>query len=522
MRTIKRKKHPTCIHRGSSILEVLIATAILTLGISAASLLSFANQTLKTDITTNTEALTKASSLLEAARADAEKDFNLVNPLAPTLDDVYTKELDVDPIDFFTKKITSLASWTGEGGRALRVSLSTLVVNPDGPGGGDTCDSVLAGDWTNPQKTEYEFGADILEDTSSGFPITSVQSYQHKLYVTVNNDNGNNDGTFFILDITDPGVMPVPLKELDNNPAVGAGLNDVAVDGTQYAYVANAYGANFTTCANPNGLNKSCGQLQVVDMSVSPPSIVYTMKIPGVTGSGGQGVGTRVFYKNGIVYLGLAKATGPEFHIIDVGGGGTPGAAPATPKHMGSYEINNGVNAIFVRDGYLYVASPHDEELKIFDMSDLAAPALVGGFDAPGGGGNNGNGKSFSFVGGRLYFGRTLLDGNEFYILNSDDPETNLPVLGSKDIRNASNNNTSVNGIIIRDYLAFLITNEQFQIWRIDNPDAITVYANPLTLPPGSGGGLQGTAADCEGNYIFVGSQSSNDKGYISVITAGP
>jgi hypothetical protein len=79
--------------------------------------------------------------------------------------------------------------------------------------------------------------------------------------------------------------------------------------------------------------------------------------------------------------------------------------------------------------------------------------------------------------------------------------------------------NSSVNGIIVRDALIFLITNEEFQIYHRDSLGAMSQYASPLTLPPGSGGGLNGSAADCEGNYIFVGSQSSNDKGYISVIT---
>src|SRR3989344_9284626 len=105
--------------------------------------------------------------------------------------------------------------------------------------------------------TSWEFGRDILNDTSSGFPVTSIQTFNHKMFVTVNNDNGNNPGTFFILDILNPAVKPVLLtpSNWDNSP-VGEGLNDVAVDGANYAYVANAYGASFTTC--PQGL--SCNQ----------------------------------------------------------------------------------------------------------------------------------------------------------------------------------------------------------------------------------------------------------------------
>ncbi len=146
---------------------------------------------------------------------------------------------------------------------------------------------------------------------------------------------------------------------------------------------------------------------------------------------------------------------------------------------------------------YAYIASPHSNELIILDViTNPASPTLVGSYDAPGGGGNNGNGKSLYLVGNTLYFGRTLLSGNEFYILNNTNSETSLPVLGSKNILNGGNS-SSVNGIIIRDYLAFLITNGEFQTFRIDDPTNITQYASPLTLPPGSGGGLQGTASDC-------------------------
>ncbi|MDP1689245.1 MAG: hypothetical protein Q8L47_03920 [bacterium] len=504
---------------------MLIAFAILTLSITAGILVIFGNQSIVVDNETNSEALSMAVALIEKARADSRSDFNLVNPITATEvvgSLTYSKILDVQQMDFWTKKVSSAITWTGEHGRNLNVQLSTLLTNPDAMNAGDTCSSVLVGDWSNPQKTEYEFGADILNDTSSGFPITSMRSFMHKLYITVHNDNGNNDETFFILDISNPSIKPIVLEKIDNNLTKSDGLNDIALGGVRYVYVANAYSSNFATCVNANGANINCGQMQVIDLSVSPPQVVYTYKVPGVTGNNGAGIGRRIFYKDGIVYLGLAKTAGPEFHIIDVGGGGTAGASPTSPKPLGSFEIDNGVNAVNIRNGYAYIASPNNEELKILSVSNPLIPSQVGFFNAPGGGGNNGNGKSLSLVGNKLYFGRTLLNGNEFYILNNSNPETSLPVLGFKDIRNASNNNTSVNGLIIRDYLAFLITNEQFQIWRIDNPNNITQYdPNPfLTLPPGQGGGLEGTTTDCEGNYIYVGSMSSNDKGYVSIITS--
>lgn len=510
--------------KGFATLEILIAMAIIVMAISTVLPLVAGGQSMSIGSRTSQEALYATQQLLEEARAEAEIDFNLVNPIGPIQEDIYETSLSVEQVDLYTKKVSGIAGWGGEYGQNLGVSLSTLITNPEAINGGDTCSSVLAGDWSNPQLTEYEFGDDILGDTSSGFPITSIQSFEHKLYVTVNNDNGNNDETFFILDISNPADTPVVLGRLDNSPApndISEGLNAVAVDGNNYAYVANAYDSSPKNCTE----NTNCAQLQIIDIAdSSAPSVVRNFKIPSYTSPGASGklaAGNSIFYKNGIVYFGLANAnSGAEFYTIDVGGGGG-GGSPLNPVILGSYDLGTGINAIFVKGDYAYIASPDNQELKIFDISNPYSLTPVGGFDAPAGGGNNGNGKSLYLVGTKLYLGRTLLNGNEFYVLDNANPATSLPVLGSKDITN-SGNNTSVNGIIVRDYLGFLITNEEFQIWNIQNPSNITQYANPLILPPGTGGGLQGTATDCEGNYIFVGSQSSNDKGYISVITSQP
>ncbi|MBP6883687.1 MAG: hypothetical protein KBC06_00415 [Candidatus Pacebacteria bacterium] len=506
--------------QGFATLEILIAFAVVILCISAVVLVAFSNQSIALDSEASNEAISKAQAGLELARANSRLDFNLVNPSIATEQSgslAYTKNIDVTQIDLFTKKVTSIVSWQ-MAGRTLSTMLTTLLTNKEAVAGGDTCSSVPVGDWTNPKIIPpggYEFGSDILNDTSSGFPITSIQAFNHKMYVTVNNSNGNNPGTFFILDISNPEQKPILLSPTSfDNSTVGEGLNAVAIDGNGYAYVANGYTSASANCVQ----NHNCAQLQVINIDIpANPVIVKNFKIPSITTGNKLAYGTSIFYRKGIVYLGLAKANNVsnEFYVIDVGGAGS--GNPTNPVIMDSAKIDNGINAIYVNGKYAYVASPNDEELKIFDVSRPEDIGEVGRFNAPGGGVNNGNGKSLYLVGDKLYLGRTLLNGDEFYILNNSSPESTLQSLGSKNIQN-SGSNTSVNGIIVRDNLAFLITNKEFQIWNISNPSNITPYTNPITLPPGSG--QQGTASDCEGNYIFVGSKSSNNKGYISIITS--
>ena len=70
----------------------------------------------------------------------------------------------------------------------------------------------------------------------------------------------------------------------------------------------------------------------------------------------------------------------------------------------------------------------------------------------------------------------------------------------------------SVNKILARDYLAFLLVNNQLQIVKTVD---FSPYANPLVFP-----GSTGTAMDCEGNYIYIGSTDTLGNSYITTITA--
>ena len=505
-------------NQGLMTIELLIAFAILLIHVTAIVVLLNSSQTTSLQAELSQRALRMAQSRIEESKHDANLDFNLLNPDSKQ-SGLFTITLEVSPIlgSLFLKRVKSLVSWNTPFHAGNTIELITDVANIKALDGGDTCSSVLSGDWVHPTKSEYELGADILDDTSSGFPILGIQTFNGKMYLAIGDGSSNSTNNFFRLDISDPNLAPTFIPPgLDNNPAVSSGLSAVAIDGSKYAYVASAHPANFGSCTNPDGANKSCGQLQIIDLDTF--TVIYTYKVPGVTGSAGQAIGVSILYDNGFIYLGLAKATGPEFHIIDVGNG-VGGGSPTHPVAMGSYEIGNEVNEMSLKNNYLFLASPNDQELKILDISNPDNPTLVGGFDAPLGGANNGNGKSVFLVGKKLYFGRTLLSGNEFYILDATDPETNLPILGTKNIQNG-NANASVNKIFTRDYLTMLLTNKEFQILRTDDPVNITSYTSPLTLPPQSPTGMQAIAADCEGNHIFVGSQDVSNVGFITIISS--
>lgn len=272
---------------------------------------------------------------------------------------------------------------------------------------------------------------------------------------------------------------PQFISGLGTNSAVQTGFNAVTTNGP-FAYIATNSGS-------------SSGQLQIINIQQNPPVVVSTLKIPSVTGSGGQGIGKSIFYSHGYVFLGLTKTlTRPEFNIIDV-------IDPTQPTWIGGYRVGNAVNAIEVRNNYAYIATPNAQELITLDVSNPTNPHVVGGYQAPD---DIGNGKSLYTVGNTLYFGRTVTGSNpELYILDNTNPENLISSTGSYEI------GSSINSLIVRDSLAFLITtNGQFQIYNIASSTDITPFTSTIALPSG---GI-GDSMDCEGNTLFITSSPAS------------
>lgn len=479
------KKH----EEGFTTLEILIAFTVLILCISAVIMISFGNQSIAVDSQINNEAISKAQALLEKARADSREDFNLVNPILPNTPpgNIYTENLDVTQTDLFTKKVTSTVSWqTGE--KILSTIFTTLLTNPEAVDGGDTCSSVLTGDWSKPQIKNTTTDFLTLAGVSGMYPITSLDTYEDKLYVTTSNSSINQK-TFFIFNINKLiNNLPNPLiASIDNDSINNSGLNAIATNGN-YAYVANASGV-------------SVGQLQVIDLNTNPLNVVKNIKLPG-------GVGNSIFYKNGYIYLGLkTKAgAGPEFYIFDAR------STPANPFQIGFWppfgNLGHDINTILTKENYAYIVSPNSQELQILDISNQSIPTLTGGFSD-----GAGNGKDVYLVGNKLYFGKTTGTGDDFFILDNTNPASTLTKLGGVDIGVGN----SIDGVIVRDYLSFLLTNKDLQIFNISDPLHITPWST-YSLPGTYSSSYPEPSIDCEGNRIFISSNNEGGQGSIYII----
>ncbi len=485
-------------YKGFITLEVVIALTILTLMLSATTLISFSNLSVLSDGKTDREVRGIIDELLAKARASLAYDFKQSVSIAEGSNGIYTTNLDVKTVDYFIKKLTATVSWTSGFGRTLQISQTEIVTDYLNTTGGDSCDGEVIGDWASPLVVNNITDLATLIGSSTGtYPVTDIDVYRDRLYVTTNNSSRNQE-TFFIFDVTDL-AHPSLISKLDNDLVNNTGIKALFVYGDKYetyAYVANS--SSFTK-----------GQLQIIKVSDSVPSVISTYKIPTsiVAGSSNQGNGNSIFYKEGYVYLGLTKTVaGPEFNIIDV-------HDPFTPIWIGGYAVGNGVNDLFIKDGFAYLVTANDQELITLDVSNPANPVRVGGFDAPD---SVGTGKSLYVVGDTIYLGRTATASHpELYLLDNSNPNTIPAPLGTREI------GSSVNGIIARgDLLLLTTTSGQVQILDIASTSSITNKTPPLILPnSGSGVGL-----DCERNEIFVASTPNSGifagKGAISILTA--
>ena len=454
--------------RGSSILEVLIATAVLTLSISAVIMLSFANQSLKVDTDTSGEALLKAQKVLEDARAASRQDLSSVAGYTDTSDPYYTNELLVLDEEQCKKVVVGRTSWTIPPARPEKIELTTALgdIKTAVALGGDCISEPPDSDWDNPTS----FASDNF---NPGKP-TSIDVLNKIAYI-----GGDKTPFLFIADAThatagqSSGLFITFANGFDAGSKINsidvAAWHDPATGLTRYY----AYAAMDTTT----------NQLEVIDVTdIHNPVLVATRALAACVGNS-YPQGYRLYYYKNRLYFVTRETAGPEFHIFDV-------TTPVNPTELGSgacrgTELTTTINNMIVRDQlvggslrrFAYVADTRDSgELAVYDVTD---PANIGAIsevvaarqNLPGAQ----DGKSIYLIGNKIYFGRQSTPGGpDLYVYDATDPTTGLPLLGSQDI------NTGVIGLRVAGRFAFIgtpKTNSEFQVWNISNLVNITNIA---------------------------------------------
>jgi len=461
--------------KGSSILEVLIAITILTLGISAAVMVVFGNQSLKIDNETNSEALYKTKSVLERARASSTIDFLSVASTTFT-SSIYTQTLAVSDLTPCRKEATSTITWSVSPTRTQKIELTSNFTDIAAAFamGGD-CDSNPPGDWDNPITT-----------TSVGIGgqgATDIDVRNKTIYLTSDPSAAAKED-FFVYEFNPTPPSLIELGKIN----VSGGLNDVdAID--DYAFTANT---------------ETSRHLMVFDVSnPTNPNIIASSSLPNMS----VGVGRSIYYYNNKIYIGTQYLACPscppaqnnEFHIYDV-------SNPASPDWKGSFKVNHNINDIVVRDNYAYLAtSDNNGEVRIYDISNPVSITFKGLFDASG----NEDGETLYLLGNKLYLGRdrTPAARRDFYILNISDPANPIE-LGSKNL--GLNPGTVVMGIVVKNNLAFIGLDNPtsgLQILNISNPSNIVNHPTCTSLNFAE----NTVSIDMENDSVFTANASNNE-----------
>lgn len=443
---------------GFSTLEVLIALAIVIIAVSIVIELVFGSQRMALDAEMSQLALYKAQGLVERARAESRDSWSAVVSTSE-YENPFTKNLQVVDIDDYVKEVRGLVGWqSGNIPRSGQISALLTAWQKIALEG--RCASLAVGDWAHPQV------AHAVSIGSAGSEVNGVDVKSGVAYVAVDGDGALPD-----LYIVDTNQNPPSVVWALNT---GPGLVAVRVAGN-YAYLGNT---------------SSSAQLQIIDRTTLA---LTNFKLPGSTSGSGDPV--SLFYYDGRVYLGTAQSDIAEFHIIEV-------SDLSNVHETGFWEFGLKVNAIYVSNGYAFVASPdNNEELKMLDVHDPAHITPEPGFDAPG---SSGNGKSLARKGQRLYLGRTA--GNiELYVLDINNAHGEPHA--SHDI------DSSILGMATIGEFVFLATNDStkaFQVWKLSDDGTTLSLEATLDL------GARATSIDCEGQTLYV-TTDDNSRGLISI-----
>ncbi len=448
-------KNPT---RGLSTLELLLAFAILTLTLTAVISLAFGNLSVTVDTQLSDEALARAQREIVKERALASSDFSSASSTTSTETSdnlTYNLAMNVEDISPCKKIATSTVSWN-QGLRTLATSIVTVLTDPLGAValGGDCPTDKSGKRWDNPQR----FASDTLNPgKSTALDVLSRVAYlgsDMKPYLATADTSsaylGQTSGLFvsFSNNFNQDGKTINQINDIDT----------ARINGRVYAFAA---------------LASTTKQLAVIDVTdMHNPSLVATRSLVGVTGNTSTSWGWRVYYYDQRLYITTRETSGPEFHIFNV-------STPTSPTEFGSgTELNTTANDFTVRDGVAYFADDSDArgELLVYSVADPSNVHEYTGARTDLSGSKNG--MSLYVIGNKLYFGRESNSGAELYILDASNVKTTtsgLAVIGTPQEIGGD-----VLSIRVVGPLCFLVsskTNQEFQVWDVSNPSAITLRA---------------------------------------------
>lgn len=460
---------------GQSLIDIMIGLALVALSIGLAAILVYGGQDVLIDRENTVRARAFAHEGLEAAQAILASDWSSVSDGphgiafasgtwtfvgTSSVSDIFTREVILTASGADTRVIESVVRWNPTPERPREVVLATLATNwvLAEETGGDTGGGNLSGDWQNPRTLGSV-------DLGPGNAATDLDVKSKIVYLTAEaSDSKKHD--FYVVNATN-GQSPFIVSSINT----GAGLLGVDAAGN-YAYVVG---------------EDNTEEFQVIDIG----NIAAPQKVAGINLEGNADA-LAVFYASNFVYVGREVGSAEEFIAIDV-------SNPTNPLVAVSYEVNDGVNDVYVSGGRAYLATDlGGAGLIILNVSNPTSITLLGQHYS----------ADTKSVNARQPAVLLLGPGQDLSTADASVPSA-IATLGSISAGDV------VNDIATRGSLAFIGTsnsNKEFQVINISSSTAPTLYSS-FNFPQVA------TGVDYEDNLVYI-SVRSNDA--LRIITSSP
>lgn len=500
---------------GFSTIELLIALALMASTATAMTLLVFGAPVLLSNAHLERQAYGRADALLASARVESGFDFNQIEPVASTTFGSYEGTLEVKPIaEGLAAHLTSRVSWIDARNALAALTLRGVVTNPEAAIN-NACSPFLIGRWSMLQSfaSRTLIPGDLLPVSIADgtYPIADIALLGNTLAIAVGVTAVAENPTLFFFTLPNEGVSSIFAGAFDNASLSRVGVPALTA-GDGHVYAGNGFGSGGGQTACSDGV--SCAQLQIFDVRTPEiPRLAATLELAtstrphAVTVDGSRAAATSLGYRNGLIYLGLEKTDGgEEFNIIDV-------RDPEHPLWLGGIAIGRSIRDVALAGSYAYLAtSDSARELIVVDISNPADLRIIGSWDAPGAS-NFGLGSSLAIRDKLLYFGRSYVgNASEFHILDVTDPAHVVPI---SDIDTGTFlRPESVTGILLRDFLAFVLSGKRLLVLNIHDP------YTPVVHTPDQEFVGTGRALACRGNRLFLGMVDENGDGVLEIITS--
>ncbi len=304
-------------------------------------------------------------------------------------------------------------------------------------------------------------------------PLTHIEVRSGIAYISTDSSR-QSDPDVLIFDMHD-ATHPLLLSGIHTGP----GISEISVVGNRIF----------------SAVTSRTAQLQSIHLQdLNTMSIESSYKLPLPYASATPPLGSSLFYDRGFVYLGTDKWDGDEFSVIQV-------SNPAMPLKISGIEIGSKVHAIYVRDGFAYVAASDQKQLHIIDVHDPSRPFLVDFFSPSGW--ERQEGKSLSFFEGELQFGRTsggfnIKQDRELFALSS----STLPYVQHSNDYSADLAG-GVYGIISDRSFLYAISRQGGQEFQIYDRTLATTTVTYIQLPSVP------QSLSCDSDSLYVLSASS-------------